>query len=540
MELYARFMLPLRTALTGVAGLSSHLFLLRRAGSWASRTLRGRLVVTPRVKTHLELCALALIIAFAVYVTMLPRLDFRYPIHVDEWLHYGRAQATLEAGDITYQEPFFGRETQDPYTETSFDVFLAELRLLTGLDWLSIFRVLPSLLFVFVCINIYLLCRRWGCGLEAALLVILIPTTLRFLGPGFLVPVGMGLLVLPTVLLLIHTLEFSWKNLALLVVLLSFLFTTHASSSVLIASVIGVHLVSFLFSSDSPRRHRVMVGAVVVSGGAILAVTAIFLAGFSIDQQAETVLSRDLVPQLPLVTDALIKFGYVPVSLALLGVVLLGLHPNWKSYGMIGATFILVGLPVLYSHYLVGDQRVADRAWLYFMMFLAILGGYTLGWLRQVSLSRTALNRPWTRYWNAPVKYVAIGVVLTVSLVVGLRQHQQEPYYRIVDDQKYRDWTWISSHVADSYVRGVLEPTFGIAFAPLSGKYTFTNSSAPIADPPDLINKTLGYLREGNSDTLFLRASSGSEILYRPKGVRNPDLVLIRPGVYLLSKDYPR
>ena len=497
-------------------------------------------MVTPRVKTHLELCALALIIAFAIYVTMIPRLDFRYPIHVDEWLHYGRAQAILEAGDITYQEPVYGRTTRGFYTETGFDVFLAETRLLTGLDWLSIFRVLPSLFFTLVCINVYLLCRRWGCGLEAALLVTLIPTTLRFLGPGFLVPVGVGLLVFPTVLLFIHTLEFSWKSLALLLLLMSFLFTTHASSSVLIASVIGVHLVSFLFSADSPRKYRVMVGAVVVSGGAISAVTAIYLAGFSIDEQVETVLSRDLVPPLPLVNDALIKFGYVPVGLALLGVVLLGFRPNWKNYGMIGTAFILVGLPVLYSHYLVGDQRVADRAWLFLMMFLAILAGYTLGWLRQISLSRTALNRLWARYWSAPVKYIAIGVVLTISLVVGLRQHEQEPYYRIVDDQKYRDWTWIRSHVADSYARGVLEPAFGIVFAPLSGKYTFTNSSAPIADVPDLINKTLVYLREGNSDTFFLRASSGSEILYRPKGVRNSDLVLVRPGVYLLSKDYPR
>ena len=223
-----------------------------------------------RAKMSLEVAALMVILALAFYMGMIPKQEDSYPVHVDEWVHYGMAQATLESGSITYTEPVFGRGPIERSRRASYHIFLAELKEVLGIDWLTLFRVFPALIFALISFQVYMFSRHYGSGLESALMVAFIPTTLRFLGPGFMVPVSVGMLFLPVVLLLAHVLEFRWKAVLLLLVSFLFIFTTHGTSTVVLSLIIVVHLLVFTLVSGVPwavrlRRAFMVVLPVVLS-----------------------------------------------------------------------------------------------------------------------------------------------------------------------------------------------------------------------------------------------------------------------------------
>ncbi len=70
-----------------------------------------------------------------------------------------------------------------------------------------------------------------GVGLQAAFFTCLIPTTVGILGPGFLVPVTMGLLFTPLLLFLALNFRTVWSYL-LIFVFTCFLLAIHAPSAI--------------------------------------------------------------------------------------------------------------------------------------------------------------------------------------------------------------------------------------------------------------------------------------------------------------------
>ncbi len=157
-----------------------------------------------------ENLGLLLVAAFAFYIAFIPRLNYPYPVHADEWVHLAYAKATLTEGRIISTDPFFGQsiwEPLNPYLEAGFHLFLSLLRQIGNLSWITIFRYFPSIIFAMTVLSVYILARREKFGLEAALLTCLIPTTVGILGPALLVPVAMGLLFIPIILFLVFNLK---------------------------------------------------------------------------------------------------------------------------------------------------------------------------------------------------------------------------------------------------------------------------------------------------------------------------------------------
>src|SRR3989304_2995754 len=140
---------------------------------------------------------LVLILLLAFFMASVPPRDSGYPLHGDEWWRWGDAQGILEAGGITYPDPFEAGETVSPDIEVGFHVFLPEIKLITGVSWLSVFRFLPGLMLSLIVFQAYALGRSRGIGLQVSFLVALMPTTVRFLGPSFVVPVSLGLVLVP-------------------------------------------------------------------------------------------------------------------------------------------------------------------------------------------------------------------------------------------------------------------------------------------------------------------------------------------------------
>lgn len=121
--------------------------------------------------------------------------SYLYPHHVDGYIHWGNARAMIDHGGLPYDSWLTGQGTQGPTDEVGFWYLLAAIAWLTGLP-LSTVAIHGKLLLVAA-----LALAAWAYGsrdptpfgLEAALLVPLIPTTHRFLGPMFLVPMTLVL-----------------------------------------------------------------------------------------------------------------------------------------------------------------------------------------------------------------------------------------------------------------------------------------------------------------------------------------------------------
>ncbi|GAG21931.1 unnamed protein product, partial [marine sediment metagenome] len=196
------------------------------------------------------LLALGMIMGFAFYTSLIPRLDYSYPLHTDEWTHFAEARTIVTEGTIPFFDPVTGEDRADPVTEETrsaphfevgYHLFLAEFQLLTGLPWLDMFRYLPSAVFALAALSAYIFGNRRGFGLEAALFASLVPTTVRFLGPALVVPVALGLFFVPLVLFLVSN-YWASKGLPLvLLVLLSFLFIAHVPTAVFAGLIIAVY-----------------------------------------------------------------------------------------------------------------------------------------------------------------------------------------------------------------------------------------------------------------------------------------------------------
>lgn len=201
------------------------------------------------------------ILAAAFYVGLLPRNSTRYPVHIDEWQHLALAESTIQAGRPEFPHPLFGNDQEafelelGPahhsgvikwHHEIGFHVMLAEMRLISGVSWNMLFRLYPSLLLILITLIVYIYGKNEGIGLQSASLVVLIPSTLRLLGPGFTVPVSVGLLGLPLILYFIHRFEFKVQSNVVVLIIVVFLALAHPATWVHVVLVIGINSLVFL------------------------------------------------------------------------------------------------------------------------------------------------------------------------------------------------------------------------------------------------------------------------------------------------------
>ena len=158
------------------------------------------------VETKYEYFILILIIVLGIYIAWIPRQTGILPIHLDEWFGMACAKQILIQGDTAdLIDPFYGGQPWFfQFAERGFHLLLGVLQKITGMDWLSIYRYIPSVIFVMTILATYIMGKRLGFGLESAFFVSLLPTTVGILGPTFLVPVATGLLFVPLSLFTIH------------------------------------------------------------------------------------------------------------------------------------------------------------------------------------------------------------------------------------------------------------------------------------------------------------------------------------------------
>lgn len=466
------------------------------------------------------------IMALAFYIAFIPHQGYPYLVHIDEWVHLAYSKAILQAGSTTVIEPFFGESTRglSSNLEAGFHLFWGVFHQISGISWLAIFKYFPGIVFMFTVLSVYVLAQRQGFGWEAALLACLIPTTIGILGPGFLVPVAIGLLFIPLALFLAFNFRSGWAYFALFV-FTSLLLSMHAPSAIGVVIVLTPYI---LLNLKGNFKHSL---------GITLAVIVPFLVPFPWIFGMLLPTAKGLLTPQPLPTyvdfpQVIRTYGYIPILLCLLGTFLLMVRGGKKNYSLILGLLALLVMLVTFFTFHYGVSIMYERGLMYMMLMVGIVAGAGLAGVKNLSLPARL-----TAQLRVPVITQNVGkflclILVGLALAIGIPDRQDTAYYHMIDEEDYQAFVWIKENVDKDYEKAILDPWKATAFTAITERNIYTR----IHDFPKPIDEEASeFLGEGSSDTAFLR-ENGISIIYTREKVRNPDLVEVRKDIYLLNK----
>lgn len=443
-------------------------------------------------KYILEPVLLLFVILISVYFVYLPHAGYQYPLHRDEWDRITLANAYLKYGGPEFPDPFTGDGTVKNHPEIGFITFISLFKVI-GAEWLSFFWYSPFLLSLFFVSSGFLLGRKLGYGVEMAFFLALIPTTVRFLGPAFFVPVS---LALPLMLIILYSALFLDKGKYIVVFLLYvFLLYMHPPSAI----VIFISLSTYI----SLKKDEKMLATIF---------TASLIAIPQFISYIEPLGSEGLIfTAVGLFKSVVTEFGFVSSFFFVLGFYL-SIRDWRKEEVVISLTAtILLSLIVIYRFTNYLPLLWPERVLLYLMMFMSVIAAKGLHWIREKSLP-------------VGVFFAILVIAFTYQTHVGIQ------YYHIVDDREYEDYVWIRDNLEG---KAILDPWEAIAFTAVAENPVFT-VVRPTDEFKEKSKELIKFFSENCSDTEFL-VENNISIVYFKGNVDNLDLKEVRDSIYYLS-----
>jgi hypothetical protein len=460
---------------------------------------------------------LVLILLLAFFMAYIPHIGYAYPLHGDEWIHLAYANSVVDSGAITFLNPFSGLTLSGPGSnfEMAYHLLLAMLHQVGGVDWLMLFRFGAALAFMLTVLAVYVLARHEGYGLQAAFFTCLIPTSIGILGPAFMVPMALGLLFIPLSLFIAFRCK-TWPAYLLISLIASFLWLLHPPTAAVLCIVLAPCI---LINLKDNRLHSIGLSA----GLLIPFLIALPLMFKQILSAAGKFLAAQPAPSHVDIPALLLIYGVLPMIFCFAGLIYLinrGGRDDWAL--VLGMTLLLLS-GVAVTKFNTGLSIVYLRSLTSMLLLIGTAAGAGLYWLSRLRLP------PPLGQTGAPLCFLAVVVILAMTLPVRL----DYAYYRLIDDEDYRTFTWIKENVeADDYP-AIVDPWKGSAFTALTGMNVlrYIGSSKILAD--DLINS---YLNSGCPESGFLRDNRVS-LAYNRQPCNSSSLLKTRDNVYKTTAD---
>ncbi|MFQ5872306.1 MAG: hypothetical protein ACE5JL_00690 [Dehalococcoidia bacterium] len=504
----------------------------------------------------LRLAGLVGILLFSFWAGMSPHWDYPYPLHVDEWFAIGRAQSTLDANGLQYPSPY-GQGEISFHPEMGFHLMLGFLKTATGLSWMGLYRVAPGVLLALMAFLTYAFGRRSGFGWAAALFVPLIPTSIRTLGPAFVVPLSAAMLFIPVTLLALHTMEARsrGRTLWVLVVLIGGTIFVHPPTEGVVTALAVLYLASFVAEALARRRYREGVDLVLAMGARML--IPVVILGLWLPSVSKQVLTESMSGAggieelLGFHTGFPEAFGVVAVAVSIVGLFFFISRGEYGAQSYILPLFtglLLAFQLVFFPRYQLGPAILYERGWSYLGLLMAILAGYGVAvYFRSIPVIARALAS-WVR--RTPSGWMAVSLwlmgialvlfALTTGLVANEDRQGYPRYYHLINGPVYADFRWIGQHTAPGQTVAIGEPSMGWAYPPVAGpgKTVFEAVASPWTT--ERADRMRRMLASGDVDVLWLREQDVSvfyacwPVTFTCEELTSNELFKVRHGVYLV------
>lgn len=438
---------------------------------------------------------LVLILIITAIFSYYPHHGYDYPLHRDEWIDLAISKAIIDAESVNYVEPFYGKRVVQHDLEIGLRLWLSELILSSDMNEYTLMKYLPIFMSCFIVFSAFLFARRLGYGLEAAFFTALIPTTIRLLGPAFVVAVSLAVAFMVLAAYIAFKQNKKKVDYAILFIFLIFIFLTHPPTAIAI-------YILLLFYVGIYRDFKVM--------AVLLIPIFMFLFYFPQISSAMGDPSR-LLERLSFDTfvefgSPAKEFGYIPAILAVLGVI----RSQRKEVPVVAALLLLLVLNNLYSLFGSIPLLMPERNYFYIMVLTSIVAGYGLYTIRNKTI-------------------LAALAIAIIALGFSAQSHVNEEYYHIVNDQEFQDFIYIKENVSGDKV--LLRPWEGFAFPAITGKHVYMY---PTPGAEEKRSKAHTFLQYDCMDTSFLKKNN-LDIVYAHDGCNNDDLKKVKDRIYILE-----
>jgi len=432
------------------------------------------------------------------------RDGYPYTIHADETVHWGSSATVQRTGSVfvdwvtgekTDQEGIFS--LRGAVHERGFHLVVGQVQELTGISWYHLIQYGPALWFTFTAFGVYSMLRPHPAAVPAAAFVGLVPTTPRFLGPAFLVPVGFSLAWLPATQILAKPARDRFAAALILLTVVVWAFFVHLIGGF---AAVGLLLLSGLLGTAADRRR-----ALALLGLGLIPLLWLYQS-FSAGVEREI----EQIGDLPIDFTIFDGFGLWALGLWALGSILSPLLaerldeenaiPTWTGASMVALGLIIVSVSFF-------DERpyaTYDRWHPVFFFTAAIPAGFavsTAGWVGHELADRFS---PEERLdWISPVAAVSLVLLLTgVALSVGTQTHIEQPYYHTIDDGDWERFTWIRDNVEGEYEVFLTHPWKAPILGAMTGKtpHAYLNPGSPPVNGEDYRE----YAEAGGTPSFFI------------------------------------
>lgn len=355
--------------------------------------------------------------------------DTPYPVHVDEHLHLAFMAEIDRTGEVQIDHPYTGEAVPSPVftvdglrSERGWQVAIVQFHQATGVPFPTLPHFLPALWAAYLGLCLWALLRPAPGALAAAAFTAILPTTLRFLGVGFLVPSAFGLPWILAVMAVTHRGRGPGRLVALALLITGGFFMHIVPGTIaLVAGLLTVAL------RPAPWQDRLgLVGAM------LLPLVWIWPSSAQDVEQAVTALNH-----LPFQASIFRSLGILLLGSAVAGAAWAWFQRTEPTVPHRAFTVIALGA-VTSLVWSIDAQHSNDATYgrLIPILFLA------LGALAGLGIGATGTFVGGRVRRKGPVFAGVVGATIVVAatlagLVVPMQHHMREPYYRIFDEASW-------------------------------------------------------------------------------------------------------
>lgn len=125
---------------------------------------------------------------------------YPYPMHGDEWVHLAQGRYIIESSSLPFKNPYDTKTQFHANLESGFDMIIAEFFMMTGLDPVRQYYLLPAIFTTIVALLLIgftvKLTKKIWIGISAAIFFVSIKSNINILGFWFFLPIVLGILLL--------------------------------------------------------------------------------------------------------------------------------------------------------------------------------------------------------------------------------------------------------------------------------------------------------------------------------------------------------
>ncbi len=424
-----------------------------------------------------KILILIALILFASILNFLPHIIYSYPLHVDEWVHY-QFSGHMNGDNKLY----FGGSAYN--LELGFHFILSALNFI-GIPYIFMFRFFPALLTAILCFSVFILTKKIfneDAALFSVLFIALLKSNVSLLGPMFLVPMSVGLILIT---LGIYLLEVKSK---LFFLPLAALLLIHPPSALAYFLIININT---LFNKKE-IRNRVVLQIFAFIIALPLYIPLLFNKGLgAVDSLQFTIISGPLyIPRF---------IGYFSLIFICFGIYELSMKKRYDFIVYILSFIILIGLFYFAKiEYFIPYRR----ALMYLFLLLSIVFGAGCWKVANLVGKKKA------------IAVIAIVIaVLFIFLQLPSKMQSTGEVYHIINENEAKN----IENIRNLNISGIViaDPWKANAITPLSGKEVYTRI---VQGPNETIEKkneiAKNFLEEGCKNNTFLDENDISVVYY--------------------------